>query len=152
MARLEVPEQEGGQAVKFIANIDGPTVRPNSGAHVVPPHPSWDHGTANTTVTKTSAAKAVKRAKQLQAQWNKAHAKPKPKTKATVKRPAVITPKPVKATPSPVKPTKATTVAKPATVPKPAATAASGGLSLTMIAIVAGGLFLILVLAKRKRR
>lgn len=141
---------------RFITTIDGRTVVPastNTGYKM--PVPTWDHGTATVTVTKASAAAAVKRAAQL-----KAASKPKP-TKATVKRPAHIAPKPA---PKPVAKAAPKPAPKPVAAPKPAPTptvkapvvatpsASTAGLPLGMIALVAGGLFIVVVLLSRRKR
>ena len=140
-----------------IKNIDGRDVLPaTSGAGFKAPPPkatkpvaTWDHGTATTTVTKASAAHWVANAQKLA----KKTPAPKPAAKKVVKpvvkpvaKPAAIAAKPVTTSSNPTKPTSTPTVATPAAV------TGSGGLSLGMIALVAGGLFLVVVLMSRRKR
>lgn len=113
--------------------------------------PTWDHGSATLTVTRASAARAVANAARIRAanppklSAHQLHVLHMQHVAATqVRRPAAIAPRPVTVTPSPTSPSAAPSVARPA---------AMGGMSLGVIAIVAGGLFLLIVLlARRKRR
>lgn len=128
---------------KFIANIDGPDVRVGSTAHV-----SSDLGKPAVHGVKGLNRKPQYGPSLATLKAAKKPAKPKPKAKTTVKQPVQTAPKPVTSAPAPTKPTSGTTVAKPAT----ATATGQSGASLGMIALAAGGLFLVAVLLGRKRR